>query len=94
MGKIDVTIAFADEARQQVVALQVPEGTTIDQAIALSDIAAHFPGLDFSTLRRGIWNTVKSGETKLVTGDRVEIYRDLKLDPKARRRQRAQQSDR
>jgi putative ubiquitin-RnfH superfamily antitoxin RatB of RatAB toxin-antitoxin module len=37
----------------------------------------------------GIWSRAASLETALREGDRVELYRDLKADPKDMRRRRA-----
>jgi uncharacterized protein len=67
--------------------LQVPAGTTLEQALrGCTDFAGQLPGL--SELRIGIWGRVKPLETLLRERDRIEIYRPLTVDPKEARRLR------
>jgi len=58
---------------------------TIQKAIKQSGILAHFPEIDLTTNKVGIFGELKRLEDKVKTGDRVEIYRPLKQDPKDRR---------
>ena len=48
-----------------------------------------FAGLDVRALTVGLWSRVASEATVLREGDRVELYRGLKADPKDARRARA-----
>ena len=86
---IRVSVAFALAGRQQVVELTVPAGTTLDEAVALSDMQSQFAGIDLSGLPKGIWYEKRPGDTLLMDGDRVEIYRPLKVDAREARRRRA-----
>lgn len=86
---LQVEVAYALPERQVIETVQVEPGTTAREAVALSDIESHFPGLDTSGHRLGIFGKVVADDHVLHTGDRVEIYRPLQADPKEVRRQRA-----
>lgn len=89
MTDINVEIVFALPDKQRLLALSLPEGSTVADAIAESSLARSFPGHDFATADVGIWGRAVSREHVLAEGDRVEIYRRLRLDPKEARRQLA-----
>lgn len=84
-----VEVAYALPQRQEIVAVQVPAGTTVQQAAEQSDIVRHFPEIDLATVKMGIFGKAAKGDAVLQPGDRVEIYRPLIADPKAVRKQRA-----
>lgn len=89
-GTIRVEVAHARPERQEIIAIDVPAGTTLAAAIALSGIEQRFPGLDAATSDVGIFGSiVKDRDQPLREGDRVEIYRPLEIDPKAARANRA-----
>ncbi len=69
--------------------LRLPEGSTIAAAMAASGLAARFPDLDLSQAKVGIFGKLKTPDTRLRDGDRVEVYRPLEADPKETRRRRA-----
>ena len=75
--------------RQELVALEVPEGTTLAGAITRSGLAEKFEGFQLDLSKVGIFGKKTSPEQVLRDGDRVEIYRPLIADPKEVRRQRA-----
>ncbi len=57
--------------------------------IAASGIEARFPRDDFGACQVGIWGRIAGRDSVLQDGDRVEIYRPLKRDPREARRERA-----
>jgi putative ubiquitin-RnfH superfamily antitoxin RatB of RatAB toxin-antitoxin module len=89
--KIDIEIAYALPDKQAILTLQVDYGTTIQEAIAQSDIAEMFPGIDLEKCKVGIFGKLRKPDDVLSAGDRIEIYRPLIADPKEVRRQRAAQ---
>lgn len=89
-GKIDVSVAYATPEVQRVVALRVEEGTTLMQAIELSEITQEFPEADLSPDNLGVFSRKQPPDYVLQAGDRVEIYRPLIADPKEVRRKRAE----
>jgi putative ubiquitin-RnfH superfamily antitoxin RatB of RatAB toxin-antitoxin module len=46
------------------------------------------PPDELNAMKAGIWGRVVGAETRLRQGDRVELYRPLKVDPKEARRLR------
>lgn len=86
---IHVEIAYAKPEEQLMIPLSVIEGTTLKQAIELSGILAHFPEIDLSKNKVGIFSKVCSLDTVLRERDRVEIYRALLADPKEVRKRLA-----
>lgn len=68
--------------------LLAPGASALD-AIRASGVLERFAELDLALLPVGIWGRACTLETRLVDGDRVEIYRPLALDPKEARRLRA-----
>jgi putative ubiquitin-RnfH superfamily antitoxin RatB of RatAB toxin-antitoxin module len=86
---INVEVVLAMPDWQELVSLEVEEGTTLAEAIALSAVAVKFEGFEPDLDRVGIFGHKASPEQVLQPGDRVEIYRPLLADPKEVRRQRA-----
>jgi len=88
---IRVEVAYARPERQEIFSLDVPEGTTAQAAVEASGILAAFPEIDLNQNRLGIFGGLIKPDQALRAGDRVEIYRPLKADPKEVRRQRARE---
>ncbi len=84
-----VEVAFATPERQLIVPVEVPVGTTAIEAVRLSGIEEQFPEIDLEKNRMGVFGKLCKPERSLAPGDRVEIYRPLKADPKVVRRERA-----
>ena len=90
--KIPVSVAFALPDRQVVVELEVEAGITADEAVSLSGIVGQFDelsGRSEGELDLGIYGHPVTGAHILEPYDRVEIYRQLKIDPREQRRRRA-----
>ena len=86
---ISVQVVFATVDHQEVIDLNVDRDSTLAEAVAKSGIIEKFPHIDFVDLKKGVWNRVQSEDYRLKDGDRIEIYRELEIDPKEARRQRA-----
>lgn len=87
---VKVELVYALPEQQTLLSFSVPEGTTLDQAIALSDIQEHHPDLDLSALKAGLFGKVAPRTLVLREKDRIELYRPLIADPKEIRKQRAE----
>lgn len=88
---IHVTLVCATAPREvfeQVLAL--PEGATVDDAMAASALATAAAGIDRGVLVPGIWGRAVEGPHVLRDGDRLEWCRPLTVDPKVARRERFQ----
>jgi putative ubiquitin-RnfH superfamily antitoxin RatB of RatAB toxin-antitoxin module len=86
---IAIEVVYALPERQELIAVVIPVGTTVAEAIDQSGIARKFPGQDLSRCRLGIWGRLVDGDCALQDGDRIEIYRPLLIDPREARRQLA-----
>ncbi len=89
MDELAVEVAYALPDRQLLIALTVPEGTTLREAIEHSGLLAQFPEIDLTRNAVGVFGKLRALGDALEDGDRVEIYRPLIADPKVVRRQRA-----
>lgn len=88
---MEVEVAYARPDKQQIVTVVVPEGTTALEAVRLSTISEIFPEVDPESIDMGVFGKVvkRPAEYVLRDGDRVELYRPLKIDPKQARLNRA-----
>lgn len=84
-----VEVAYGTPARQEVRALRVAPGATVETVIRASGILEEFPEIDLARAVVGIYGERVTLTERVRDGDRVEIYRALLADPKEARRQRA-----
>ncbi len=88
-GLLRITVVYSPRARcVQEVVLQVVPGSTLEQAISASGLRAQNKEIEAAPLLCGVWGRAAPLEHVLRDGDRVEIYRPLKVDPKVARRAR------
>ena len=85
-SSIRVEVVRALAKRVETVALTLPAGATVAQAISASGIV----DVDLNAI--GIFGRRVAPATRLADGDRIEIYRPLVLDPKEQRRRRARKA--
>ncbi|AZF17968.1 RnfH family protein [Pseudomonas sp. R3-18-08] len=88
---VEIEVVHAAIERQVLLAVAVPEGTSLRAAVHMSGIAEQFPQLVLAECPLGIFGkVVADADIRAVQpGDRIEIYRPLLADPKEVRRQRA-----
>ena len=83
-----VAVACAPPGREALVEVDLPDGSTLADAVARSALVAGL-GLDPATVGFSIHGQPARPETPLRDGDRVEILLPLRVDPKVARRLRA-----
>lgn len=88
-----VTVAYATPQEQVEISLEVSPHCSVALAIRQSGILQRFPEINFQKISVGIFSRSTTLETVLQAGDRVEIYRPLKIDPKQARLKRAKISN-
>ena len=93
MGEIRVQVCFAMPDRRILHELNVPDGTTLLEAIQRSGVLRDVSTLDLSVCQVGIYGKLREIGTLLRDRDRVEIYRPLIADPKESRRKRAEKKE-
>ena len=89
-GTITVEVVYARPETQRLIALEVPAGTTLIEAVRRSGILECFPEIDADAAPMGIFGEVVDDRARELRHlDRVEIYRPLEADPREQRRERA-----
>jgi putative ubiquitin-RnfH superfamily antitoxin RatB of RatAB toxin-antitoxin module len=78
---MQVGIAYSENVQQIWLTIEVPDESTVNDAIARSGILGMFPHIDLSTQKVGIFGKIVKPEAALRPGDRVEIYRAITCDP-------------
>ena len=86
---IDIEVVFALPEKQRLVQVTLQEGATVADAIDASAIEAAFPDYDLAQCAVGVWGRLAERDRVLVNGDRVELYRALRMDPREARRRLA-----
>jgi putative ubiquitin-RnfH superfamily antitoxin RatB of RatAB toxin-antitoxin module len=87
--RLRVSVVFAQASGQVVRELELPRGASVADALAASGLGER------ARAAVGVFGRTVEPGTALRDGDRVEIYRPLRIDPKeARRRRAATKTDR
>ncbi|BAW80799.1 hypothetical conserved protein [Candidatus Nitrosoglobus terrae] len=86
---ISVEVAYAHPSKQAILKIAVPENTTVEEAIQISNILKQFPEINLHKNGVGIFSKLTKLDAPLCHQDRIEIYRPLIADPKEIRRKRA-----
>ena len=88
-GAARVSVLYSPGPRQvHEWAVVLAPGATVLQALRASGLAEAFPELDMQELVVGVWGRKAGLDQVLRDGDRVEVLRPLKVDPKLARRER------
>jgi putative ubiquitin-RnfH superfamily antitoxin RatB of RatAB toxin-antitoxin module len=90
---VAVTVVWATPDVQDIVALTLPAGATVADAIARSGLVERYR-IDRGATRSGVHGRLVRDDAVLHDGDRVELCRPLAADPKAVRRLRAEARER
>src|SRR5579883_539159 len=86
---ICVEVVYADPLVQITRRLDILAPASVGDAVRVSGICSEIP-VGLIPFSYGIWGRVVAADTPLHDGDRVELYRPLKIDPKLARRRRAE----
>lgn len=89
--QINVEVVYALPHEQILLSLQVPQGSTVRDAIRSSGILEKYPEIDLARNKLGIFGKLSKEDAVLRERDRVEINRPLLADPKEVRRKRAEE---
>ena len=90
-AELKVEVIYVDVARSFKKSLLLPAGSRVADALAASGIERELGAVN--PQRIGIFNRPCTRQTFLRDGDRVEVYRNLQVDPKQARRMRAKKID-
>lgn len=85
---MNVGVCYAEAERQTWLRLEVPDGSTIAQAIELSGLLTQYPEIDLTIQKVGVFGKLAKLDSVVQEGDRVEIYRQITADPKLVKRRK------
>jgi putative ubiquitin-RnfH superfamily antitoxin RatB of RatAB toxin-antitoxin module len=92
--RVEVALAAAPR-RVDCVALELPQGSTVADAVRASGLLPRHGLSGLEGLAMAVWGRAVSADSTLRDRDRVELLRPLAVDPKEARRLRYRgQSDR
>lgn len=89
--QIIVEVLYALPHEQTLLKVQLPQGSTLADAIKNSGILEKHPEIDLVNNKLGIFGKLSKQDAVLRDRDRVEIYRPLIADPKEVRKKRAEE---
>lgn len=81
-----VEVVYATPDEQRIVSVPLEPGMTAERAVELSGLADVFPEIRVHALVLGIFGSRVAPDQRLRAGDRVEICRPLRVDPRTMRR--------
>ncbi len=79
---MNITVAYALPTEQTLEEMEVPDGTTAEEAIAMSHLLEKYPEIDLAVNKVGVLGKLVALNNPLRDGDRVEIYRPLPKKPR------------
>lgn len=85
---IVVEVVYAEPGRAFRRRLVLAAGATVMQAVEASGLRTARPALTIDPDRLGVFSRHVAPDMPLRDGDRVEVYRPLRVDPKEARRRR------
>jgi uncharacterized protein len=78
---MNIGVAYAHQEEQVWLRLEVPEGSTVTEAIERSGLLQRFPEINLSRQKVGIFGKLAKPDALVKDGDRIEIYRPIIADP-------------
>jgi len=85
---MNVGVCYAESDRQTWLRLEVPDGSTVEEAINRSGLLKQYPQIDLTKQKVGIFGKLSKLDGTVEDGDRIEIYRKITVDPKLVKRRR------
>jgi len=87
--RLRIEVVYALPGLLDAVGVVLDEGGTVGQAIEASGMLQRHPEIDVLSQPVGIYGRRVLPGDSLTDGDRIEVYRRLRADPKVARRARA-----
>lgn len=78
---MQIGVAYSEPGQQIWLNIEVPDESSVHDAIDRSGILKQFPHIDLGAQKVGVFGRLVKLEAKLKPGDRVEIYRGIIADP-------------
>jgi uncharacterized protein len=78
---MQIGIAYSEPGNQIWLNIEVPDESTVRDAIDRSGILRQFPHIDLAAQKVGVFGRLVKLDAALKAGDRIEIYRGIIADP-------------
>ncbi|MEW8644809.1 MAG: RnfH family protein [Candidatus Thiodiazotropha endolucinida] len=78
---MNIGVAYANRFKQVWLKLEVPDGSTVLEAIEHSGMLEQFPEIDLDKQKVGIFGKVTKLDATVEEDARIEIYREITADP-------------
>ncbi|MRR51769.1 MAG: RnfH family protein [Rhodocyclaceae bacterium] len=78
---MQIGVAYSEPSQQIWLNIEVPESSTVKDAIDRSGILKLFPHIDLDSQKVGVFGKLVKLDASLRAGDRIEIYRPIICDP-------------
>ena len=85
-----IEVLYALPTHQHQLPIELPDGATIGQALEHLAQLPECSGWEMDESAIGVFGQLRPMESVLQSGDRLELYRPLLVDPKTARRLRAE----
>ncbi len=87
-----VEVVYIDATLERIKFVELASGANVQDAVIASGLMAEFKHLSLHEIQVGIFGKRTTLCAPVTSGDRVEIYRPLKMSPLEARRRRAENS--
>jgi uncharacterized protein len=92
-------VAYATRERQYLWSVELPADATIEDAVGAARRVAQresaaIDAAIWDSAPVGVFGELRARTARCEDGDRIELYRPLRADPRARRRERVQRERR
>ena len=78
---MQIGVAYSEPGQQIWLNIEVPDASTVSEAIERSGILKQFPHIDLGAQKVGVFGRLVKLNAALKAGDRIEIYRAIIADP-------------
>lgn len=78
---MQIGVAYSEAGQQIWLTVEVPDSSSVKEAIERSGILKSFPTIDLDAQKVGVFGKLVKLDAALRAGDRVEIYRPITCDP-------------
>ncbi|MBK7423797.1 MAG: RnfH family protein [Propionivibrio sp.] len=78
---MQIGVAYSEPGQQIWLNIEVPDDSSVNDAIQRSGILKQFPYIDLAEQKVGVFGRLVKLDAPLKPGDRVEIYREIIADP-------------
>ena len=78
---MQIGVAYSEPGQQIWLNIEVPDDSSVNDAIQRSGILKQFPYIDLAAKKVGVFGRLVKLDAPLKPGDRVEIYREIIADP-------------